>query len=483
MRYSLLCFFLCFFYIKSLLPFFSPSEFLFLKKTTKDVFWHLKHSLVGIDNLQIKKDQPLAWNFSLWNLAPQKGQDSRVAIIDQFFIDEKFCMDFSLEKNSKFDMAEKLFALSDLYSTGAVLSPDMKYATTFLSQFLKKNYVQNHGLYTIFILKQIAPCAKIFFLNSFDSKGLGYKKDFFSLISKKNKNEYDILHCGFKFLDNLNFSINNDPLQKTLSTIPYIVAAAGNDQNVKNNTISYPARYRDVAFDIGSFYQNEVCLFSQFEPKVGPKIVAPGENIVFPFSVYNKIIGYGIESGTSAAAAIFSGFLSLAYTEFKRDFSYKEFLTVIYSATKKIDLSTDSEQKALLGAVDMRTALFLFHVLKEIKALFPIKKQSTFYFYIKIILFINDLYLFDEYKELQDLLFYQILHFHPIEFLAKEIAKLAIIAVNSPFNINTFEHTFEKRTIKMLKNIKRNIYLRKYQLDDASPRIMFSLNRKIWGKN
>ena len=233
------------------------------------------------------------------------------------------------------------------------------------------------------IILQIAPEANITTYDIFDNHGYGSSKKLCATlqsIAKQSiaKKDFDIVHLGLKITDKQISPKDKEELRSHLRNMNYVVAAAGND--VASKHVAYPARCPEVTFDVGAFYKNSIAKFSQFESDIGPKVVAPGVQVFCPVTLFNReIAGYVALSGTSTAAAIVTGFLALVISEFKSEppgslaFSHEEIVTVIYGSTYKLADSADWQQKVLLGAIDMRSALFYLHVLREIKSKIPLK--------------------------------------------------------------------------------------------------------------
>ena len=161
-----------------------------------------------------------------------------------------------------------------------------------------------------------------------------------------------------------------------LVTFDYVVAAAGND--FYKNKLPYPARFSSVFFTVGSYDYSgknyKICNFSQFEQGVGPYFVAPGKDIVYSMDCnYDKL--YSMSSGTSVSSAIISGFLALLLGEFQGKFSWNEIKYVIEQSIFKVH-DYNGNQKALLGAIDMRSCLLCLHVLSEVKLSISKKKYK-----------------------------------------------------------------------------------------------------------
>lgn len=432
----------------------------YLLQNKEAVFWHLKHPSIGMQKKFTTDQQPLSWSFELWELAPQKGKNIRIVIIDQLFDSKVFSKNFFCEICKKRHNAQAFF--SDELRVGKAEKKSMSEAckNEFFLQLLK-NISLSHGTGSTFVIQQLAPNAQIDLYDMFDEQGYGASTDLCRLLCKiSNDITVDIVHLGCKLVDKRLSTHDEKLLQQTLKKIKYSVAASGND--VVDQQVAYPARCQDVSFDVGAFYHDVICSFSQFELGIGPKIVAPGQHIFFPISYKNQIVGYGAQSGTSVAAALVTGFLALVLSEFQSDFSYKEIVSVIYASAQKLKAhNSDWDQKVLLGAIDMRTALFCLHILKEIKKRVS-KKRFDSYFnrYLETALVLNDLY------QKEGLLSSCVQH---VANLVLEVFKTRIKSVS-------FENSFDKRLIYLLRTTKKKN--RKSKFYQMSQRIQYALNRE-----
>ena len=190
----------------------------------------------------------------------------------------------------------------------------------------------------------------------------------------------DIINLSLKLDDTID---PYDPLfkklEKILATFPYVCCATGNEGTKKPGRMSYPARFKNVPFSVGSFgclydkkkncYSCPLSSFSQYEKGVGPSFVAPGENILgCSFAYYKKEPLYALKSGTSCATAFMSGALALILGEFKNDFSPSQLLTVCQASCFKLHATKEWKEQVIYGVLDVRTALFTLHVLKKIKS-------------------------------------------------------------------------------------------------------------------
>lgn len=223
----------------------------------------------------------------------------------------------------------------------------------------------------------IAPHASVFMIKAFKDDGTSDKSTLLAALKKAILYNADIVNMSLKIADNMDVTASlSKLLEKMIGLIPYVVTASGNggDPRLKNyagNVEAYPARFDSIAFDIGSFgFKDMKCpinSFSQYEKNIGPKFVAPGFNILSSGLIPNQKEDsmYIFMDGTSMAAPIMTGFVALMLAEFQKDFTREEMLNVCYTSVFHMHDDKDWNQKVLLGVLDMRTALFVLHVLRE----------------------------------------------------------------------------------------------------------------------
>jgi subtilisin family serine protease len=230
-----------------------------------------------------------------------------------------------------------------------------------------------HGTHNYGIVTALAPRATILVLKTFDENGASTKSILIAALKKAQRLTPDILNLSLKFADSLDMTEpSSQELEKFLASFPYVVAAAGNSGNI-HCAEGYPARLSCVPFDVGAFYYHAgectIPSFSQYEPNVGPLFVLPGVNILSTDLIAGHIAQatYAFRSGTSAATAIMSGFLALLIGEFKGEFTREEILKVCYASTLKMHTTAAWCTKVVLGVLDMRTALFMLHVVRSLK--------------------------------------------------------------------------------------------------------------------
>lgn len=247
----------------------------------------------------------------------------------------------------------------------------------------ESTFVAGHGTFTYGLigaqqvegkgLTGIAPEAKVLMIKAFDDEGESNKSTLNAALKRSLLLQSDIVNMSLKISNDIDENSEEcRHLKMLVEAHDYVVAASGND-GATIKTEAYPARFDSVAFDVGSFSYDaqkgfHITDFTQSEPEIGPKFVAPGFNIFGPGLIPNQKQDsvYEFMAGTSISAPIVSGFMALVLAEFKSVFSKEKILKVIYSSSCKLGISSDWE-KSLLGVIDMRTSLLILHILKEMK--------------------------------------------------------------------------------------------------------------------
>ena len=227
----------------------------------------------------------------------------------------------------------------------------------------------------------LAPQAHVLMFKVFDSDGRSSRSALTEATKRALTYGVDVLNMSLKITDDIRSA--DEPmnvLNRLLGTIPYVVAASGNDgdRNSKEypgRVEAYPGKLSTVEFDVGAFGADgdpigyDISFFSQYELLVGPKFVAPGWNILSSGLIPNQREDsmYLFMHGTSMAAPIMTGFVALMLGEFKNDFTKQQLLDVCYTSVVRLRDTRGWKTKTLLGALDMRTALFILHALKRCK--------------------------------------------------------------------------------------------------------------------
>lgn len=451
-----------------------------LEGKKSELFWHLYDPIIGMLSNQ-KLERPLSWHFSLWDLSPKQGAFCSLAIVDSRAQLDNCCVKYLCKTCINMFEIQKSFPGYILVEKNKNVALCGRCKNEIFLYFLK-NICTCHGMLTRNIIRQFAPKANITTYNIFDDLGNSSNKKLLDSLDEISQDSFDIVHLGCK-IESRNFSLKDrERLDDVLKKMNYIIASSGNDGLLQKEE-AYPAKNRHVSFDVGAFYRDQlnqyyICPQSQFEVNIGPKIVAPGLDILCPFTSNDFLLGYGLISGTSASAAIISGMLALVVCEFKKDFSYKQILTVLYACAKKLDSSW--QDQVILGALDIRSALFCLHVLREIKKFLPAKKFLKMYeTLISEILTINDL---PVYIHAQKNL--NICHILKIIFekgdlkkTAYHTAKIVLMIYHGATKNMHLKKLFDKELVYLLRTIKSEVLL----LQTSSlkhERIQFALNRK-----
>lgn len=462
-----------------------------LKKAKQVLFWYQSVPTTGLRKIEDPAYPFIPHNFSLWELAPQKGKGIKVALVDTGVaafqvasekqyrknIDLKMVADFSHDtfnvvgddnidpleqlvykfeeyvEPKKFNFEQlmqdlpvwiksylstkndrslrtylgangkKLYAknntltkqgeglfkkilvrIDDDFSLITLEEPVRKQVVKELMPLAEisdkeTTFVSGHGSHTFGVVGGLlqgskyaltpkhdegicglAPDANVLMIKAFDQEGNSARSTLAEAIKRAKAYDVDVLNLSLKVSDHVH-SADEDMnlLDRLLGLIPYVVAASGNDGDPKSKAYpgpveSYPGKLSSVEFDVGAFGMPgedpyNVSHFSQYENFVGPKIVAPGYNILscglVPNQKENSV--YVFMDGTSMATPIMTGFVALMLGEFKTHFTRRQLLDVCYASVVRLYDNRVWRDKTLLGTVDMRTALFTLHVLKRCK--------------------------------------------------------------------------------------------------------------------
>jgi subtilisin family serine protease len=240
----------------------------------------------------------------------------------------------------------------------------------------------------------IAPNAEIIMLKAFDDDGTTYNSTLIASLIQSLQHNAHVVNMSLKASDKLNTASDfSTTLHTLINLIPYCIASSGNDgnpekQNYAGPVESYPARIDGIAFSVGAFAfdaDNQTCPvtdFSQYQLAQdkkgktcgGPLFVAPGFNILSTGLSDAQTSGSTavVMQGTSMAAPMLSGFTALMLSEFpdtgeNAHFTRDQLLTVCYKSGIKMMDTDDWNIKSIFGSLDMRTALFTLHVLRDYK--------------------------------------------------------------------------------------------------------------------
>lgn len=323
-------------------------------KLEQYVLWHLKDPSIGLLNdASLNHDNLIYYQFSLHELAPLKGKGITIGLLDVGNIDY----------------------------IGQII-PVFKLWTSSLKEHNKKSNVSYHALHNISLIKGssvfkdqlslipgIAPNSDIIFISLSDNNLQGgswytIAKGLQEVLTHK----VDLLSISLEWSGSASKELS-DHINRLLSIIPYVVAAAGNN----NMEESYPASYEAIPFDVGAFSFDctinklSPSLFSNYTFNKGPKFLAPGEKIFGCIGLNKDKPQFMFMDGTSSAVPLITGFVALMLAEFQKNFSREELLTVCYYSLKIPDTNYEWQKRSVGGIFDMRHTLFTLHCIREIK--------------------------------------------------------------------------------------------------------------------
>lgn len=306
----------------------------------------------------------LPHQFTLWELAPNKGRGVSIGIIDT-----------AIGPNPDLMFAYQTINLVPKIEGSVTTAGEPKLS---------------HGSHTMGIISGIddggenrspsqdtgisglAPNATITLLNAFEN-GKSSKNMLTRALEEAHRQNIDIVNMGLKIAESINLDDQSTKeLERAIGHIPYTVTAAGNSGT---SHLSYPAKFPCVTFDVGAFKykDNAYPIFevSQHEEGIGPLFVAPGYNILSSGYPDNDQATYVFMGGTSTAAPIMTGFVALMLGEFKDTFTKPQLLAVVYTSGFFMHDTQSWKSHSLLGTLDMRTALFVLHCLNYIRDHYP----------------------------------------------------------------------------------------------------------------
>lgn len=436
-----------------------------LVEKKRDLWWHLRDPYIGII-FHIDQAHYPSWNFSLWDYFQQRGKGFNVAMVEGEGVSQPVNENNidEMQANSQQE-AGKQFC-NQMHS-------DIGVRSIF---FNEKN--DNLGLFhknvSIDLMLQIAPHANYVIYGIMDKKALAHSSDLQKSLSLIAKNGFQLVCLGLKITN----SQDMDIIDKELEKIPYIVAASGNDGLIEQEE-AYPASSKHVAFNVGSYDRNHnICDFSQFSSFEGPKIVAPGSDILAQFD-RNK---YTLIHGTSASAAILTGFLALVLAEFKNDFTYQEIIYIIYNSTISLQNNKQWKKKVVLGAIDMRTAALCFHVLKKVKSrIKPILFKKLFQELVQQLVSLN--YVISTKKASLQSIHKQLICFAENKEICsffELMTEMLLKTCNVKSKKRKFQDLFDNKVVCLLRNSIKDVTDQpcKKASDQAKHKIQYILNRQ-----
>lgn len=330
------------------------------------------------------KDKP---NFTLVNIgAPNNQQDAILEFIPTAMVGEIPFDQFSTSSALLDDQWLAAYTSGHGTHTSGIIGARLQSAIPSIinQETVAQMLAQDTGICGV------APLSDMVMLKVFKSTGNISNRSIVSQgIARAQQMGAEVINLSIKIDDQMDSSeLEVKSLQDTIAAIPYVAAASGNALkdaagNYSANKEGYPARFASVAFDVGAFsfyqdkngdYQCPIPPFSQYQAGIGPKFVAPGQNILScglsPDQTEDSV--YVFMEGTSASTPMLSGFNALMLSEFKGVFTEKErakLLTICYNSTLRMHDDDDWNKKTLLGALDFRTVLFKLHVLKKLKSI------------------------------------------------------------------------------------------------------------------
>ena len=233
----------------------------------------------------------------------------------------------------------------------------------------------------------LAPQAKVTMIKAFNDNGTTNKTTLNAALQRALTLDNSIVSMSLKITDKID-KVADAPLKELIDSIDYVVAASGNDggDSKIGKKEAYPAKFGSVAFDVGSFQYDDgdynVSPFTQMEPKIGPKFVAPGSNIfsagLTPDQTSDSM--YLFMSGTSIAVPVITGFIALVLGEFQDVFTREEILKVIYKFSMKFNNDSVWQKYIKLGTPDMRSSLLCLHTLKSLQEELEAKPELNYSF-------------------------------------------------------------------------------------------------------
>lgn len=365
--------------------------------------WHIEFPTCSRNTCSQKNTNNFVpYQFSLWELAPNKGKGIRLVMLDTGIAGYEFMEDPQYIKhpdiNPVYDPVWGSLSVTKHYHSYLHCSslPDnqskdsKKVCKDCLPAISIKEVLSHrtlsHGTHSYGLIISnhygLAPNTEVIVISIFDHEANCTTASLIRGIEKAITLKPDILLIGANLDENI--PVNSLParkLSKLCSCIPWVIVPAGNRGCPY---LSQPAGLDNVTLSVGAFgVAHEVSnydappkifipSFSQYQPGkdqgLGPDILAPGYLITS--TGVPRIKNQGTVqtlSGTSAAAAITAAFIALLLSEFKDKLSKQDILNIIHTATWNFQPNTPEAIKSCHGILDMRMALFMAHVMKQTK--------------------------------------------------------------------------------------------------------------------
>ena len=325
-------------------------------------------------------------DFSLWELAPHQGENVTIALLDNgvagIMTEQTEMVAHHQDVIFHPDVIKDNYCMMD--------SKPREQITIIKRKLLPSSF--NHGTHTYSLINGtaysglqplhglcgLAPLARTLAIKVCNDKGVGKFSQLVKGISKAKQAQADIINISLGLSSLCELQPTFTYVLQELNSIKFSVIAAGNLANRLLFTKDYPYIISTGAFGIN----NNTCFippFSQYLATKGPLFVAPGHTILGPICGTQQSY-YTFRHGTSLSAALMSGFMALMLGEFKNLFSRDEYLYICSLASLKMHTTQSWHDASVNGVVDMRMALFMLHVLKQLKAeqiVIPFKSAAT----------------------------------------------------------------------------------------------------------
>jgi subtilisin family serine protease len=325
------------------MPYFLEKEHVkeLLKKEDSKLLWHQWFPTVGLH----KHSQCASQQLTLRELATRKGKGVHVVFIDTgvaAFKDKRLPYHADLDHCAQYQQVQN-----------NLMRPHTLPNVTLHQGRLA--YVAGHGTHLMGIVAArgcvftgFAPEARCTMIKAFNDDGTTTLTLFIKALERAIYLKADILNLSLK-IDALYIDATaKKRIEDLLAKIPYVVAAAGN--NNEGNKC-YPACLQGVDFVVGAFDYNHVtgsCSIAEFCTIANPRVICmPGNDIMSTGLAPGRTDGvYVVMSGTSCAAACMTGFLALLLGEIGtkhdknavKELIHSNMITINGTSIKTIDM-------------------------------------------------------------------------------------------------------------------------------------------------